>query len=238
MVLSLDKRTLYLGGEFTAVNSVGRSRLAAVTTPLATGCAAWRRATSVTGWDPDPSNDVNALAFASAKDGGDAYIFAAGAFSTLNGGTVLRRKIARIRTTDTGTVVAELGRGRERRGDAACADRLRPSVYVGGADMTTSAAPRAQEPRRGRFDDRPGDDLGPEPERHRAVHEVRRRAIFDDVSVSEQLPTLFVGGGFTQIGNPPKNRPGAAEIGTSDDGGATPWNPAIRAARPHTTSSR
>ena len=55
----------------------------------------------------------------------------------------------------------------------------------------------------------------------------RRRAIVDDFAIAEQLPTVFVGGSFTQIGNPPKNRPGAAEIGASDDGGATPWNPAV-----------
>jgi hypothetical protein len=38
---------------------------------------------------------------------------------------------------------------------------------------------------------------------------------------------VFVGGSFTQIGNPPKSRQGAAEIGASEDGGATPWDPAV-----------
>ena len=225
MVLSLDKRTLYIGGEFTAVNAVGRSRLAAVTTPLATGCGL-AAGNAVTGWDPDPSNVVNALAFASAKDGGDAYVYAAGAFSTLNGGTVLRRKLAKVRTTDTGTVAAwdpNVNVGATLHALFA----FGPSVYVGGSDLTTIGG--AARNNLAEIDSTTAQATSWDPNPNGIVQSIRhrRRAIFDDVSVSEQLPTVFVGGGFSQIGNPPKNRPGAAEIGASDDGGATPWNPGI-----------
>jgi hypothetical protein len=39
------------------------------------------------------------------------------------------------------------------------------------------------------------------------------------------LPTLYVGGGFTSIGSPATSRSGAAEVNIVDDGSVTPWNP-------------
>jgi hypothetical protein len=65
--------------------------------------------------------------------------------------------------------------------------------------------------------------------------EWRRRAIRDTANSAQQLPTVLVTGTFTKIGmpgpdgqQPLRNR--AAELGASDGGFATPWNPTLSSA--------
>jgi hypothetical protein len=226
MLLSSDKRTLYLGGTFTSVNAVGRRNLAAVTTPLATGCGP-AAGNAVTGWNPDPNNHVHALAFPTARNGGESYIYAAGAFSNFNGATVTRRKLAELRTTDTGTVVESWDAGVNNTATLYALATFNDSVYVGGAGMTTIGG--AARNNLAEINGATAQATSWNPNPNGAVHTVkhRRRAVFDEVAPAQQLPTVFAGGSFSQIGNPPRSRPGAAEIGVSDDGGATPWNPAI-----------
>ncbi|HZO58126.1 MAG TPA: sulfatase-like hydrolase/transferase [Solirubrobacterales bacterium] len=229
MILSSDKRTLYIGGDFTSVNGVPRRHLAALTTPLATACGS-AAGNAVTGWNPDPNNAVHALAFAGAKHGGESYVYAAGAFSNFHGATVTRRKLAQLRTTDNGTVVAGWDPGVNNTATLYAVEVFMDSVYTGGAGLTTigGAARRnlaeidAATARATSWNPSPNDTV-------QAI-EHRRRAVFDDVATAMQLPTVLVGGSFTQIGNPPKSRPGAAELGASDDGGATPWSPGIDAS--------
>jgi hypothetical protein len=224
LLLSSDKRTLYLGGTFTSVNAVGRRNLAAVTTPLATGCGP-AVGNAVTGWNPDPNNVVNALAFASVADGGQSHIYAAGAFANLNGGAVTRRKIAKVRTTDTGTVVEGWDANVNNTATLYALATFNDSVYVGGSGMTTIGGAARRNLAELNRATAQATSWNPNPNDTVLLLKHRRFAVFDDLPSSRQLPTLFVGGTFTQIGNPLKNRPGAAEIGESDDGGATPWDP-------------
>jgi hypothetical protein len=226
MVLSSDKHTLYIGGQFTSVNAVGRSHLAAVTTPYNSTCGT-AVGNAVTGWNPDPSNDVYALSFATARNGGEAYLYAAGAFATFNGGAVTRRKLAQLRTTDTGTVVdswdADVNPTATLYALATNAD----SLYVGGAGLTDIGGAQRNDLAEISGATAQATVWNPNPNGPVQSIKFRRRAIFDAVLPAAQLPTLFVGGGFTQIGNEPKNRAGAAEIGVSDDGNPTPWDPAV-----------
>jgi len=226
LLLSSDKRTLYVGGEFTSVNLTGRSRLAAITTPLSSGCGA-AAGNAVTGWNPDPDGPVHALAFATARNGGEAHVYAAGDFSSFQGATVTRHNLAQLRTTDSGTVVeswdANVNDAATLYSVAAFAD----SLYVGGAGVTDIGGAARQNLAEITGSTAQATSWNPSPDGAVQVVKHRRRAIIDDVASSAQLPTVFVGGSFSQIGNPPKNRPGAAEVGASDDGGVTPWNPAV-----------
>ena len=203
MLLSSDRRTLYVGGEFTSVNGIGRSHLAAVTTPLATGCGL-AAGNAVTGWDPDPNNYVHALAFPTARNGGESYVYAAGAFSSFNGATVTRRKLAELRTTDSGTVVESWDPDVNNTATLYALATFNDSLYVGGTGMTTIGG--AARNNLAELVASTAQATSWEPNPNGAVYSIkhRRKAVFDDVVPGNQLPTLFVGGSFTQIGNPPK----------------------------------
>jgi hypothetical protein len=230
MLLSSDKRTLYLGGDFTSVNGVARSHLAAVTTPLATTCGA-AAGNAVTAWNPDPNNPVHALSFAGSRHGGEAYVYAAGAFSNFQNATVTRRKLAQLRTTDAGTVVAGWDPAANNTATLYAVEVFYDSVYVGGAGLTTIGGAARRNLAELDAGTARATSWNPNPDGTVYAIQHRRRAIFDDVETASQLPTVFVGGSFTQIGNPLKSRAGAAEIGASDDGGATPWNPSVGAGQ-------
>ncbi|GMU74363.1 MAG: hypothetical protein AMXMBFR44_5600 [Candidatus Campbellbacteria bacterium] len=94
LALSSDGGTLYLGGEFGAVNGGGalRNYVAAVdtTTSLATA------------FDPDADAQVLALALLE----GDGTLFMAGDFTSLDGGATVRNRIAAFDTAGAGTVTA------------------------------------------------------------------------------------------------------------------------------------
>jgi hypothetical protein len=226
LLLSSDKRTLYIGGEFTSVNLAPRNHLAAVTTPLASNCGA-AAGNEVTSWNPDPNNPVYSLAFPTARNGGEAYVYAAGAFSTFDNATVTLRKLAQLRTTDTGTVVESWDPGVNNTATLYTVAAFADSVYVGGAGLTDIGGAARQNLAEITGSTAQATSWNPSPNGTVEKVQHRRRAILNDVAPAAQLPTVFAGGSFTEIGNPPKERAGAAELGAYDDGGATPWSPAV-----------
>ena len=77
---------VYIGGEFTSVDSQTRNRLAAL--DATTGTA--------TAWNPNPSGSVDAIAI------DDSIAYVGGNFTQVNGGES-RMRLAALRTDDTGT---------------------------------------------------------------------------------------------------------------------------------------
>jgi hypothetical protein len=84
MALDSTNGLLYAGGDFTAINaSTTRNRLAALSTSTATA----------TSWNPNVNSTVNALAL----DTTNGYIYATGAFTTVN--ALTRNRLAAVSTT-------------------------------------------------------------------------------------------------------------------------------------------
>jgi arylsulfatase A-like enzyme len=226
--LLLRGSTLYVGGDFTDVNGVARSNLAAVT---AAGCTT-PTAAAVTSWDPESNKAVYALADKQRSDGtlDTDVIYAAGAFTGFGQTTLVsRQKVAEIKTAD-GNIT---GWDAHANGGATLLTvaSSRGTVYVGGSGLT-SIGGRADVRNLAELDQSTALATSWNPRPDGVVNWIRWRrfAIRDAVGSAGQLPTVLVAGSFNKIGAPAADgsqptRSRVAELGASDAGYATPWNP-------------
>jgi arylsulfatase A-like enzyme len=207
----------YIGGTFTGIKGSNdaaftpRNRLAAVSAGNG----------SLTSWNPNASNSVNGLMWGrktASKGAAVTTLYAAGAFQQIGGAT--RRKVAEIKLSD-GTVTAwnpDANSGATVN-SLAVTDRY---VYVGGAGMTQiGGKPRNNLAEIDRLTGQVTDWV---PNPNGAV-----TSLVVNQKVSG-LPTIYVGGSFTTIGQPTVNRGRAAEINIADNGSATAWDPSPSAS--------
>jgi arylsulfatase A-like enzyme len=229
--LLLRGQTLYVGGDFSGIDSSSRSNLAAVTT----GCTP--QSATVTSWDPRPNKPVYGLADKVRTDASidPDVLYAVGAFIRFDGpqsGPVNRAKVAEIGLSDgvptqwdahpngTATLLAVRS---SRQG----------TVYVGGSGLT-SIGGNPDVRNLAELDQNTALATSWNPYPDGAVTSIhwRRFALHDVVNSAVQLPTVLVAGSFTKIGARGPNgeqsqRSKVAELGASDDGYATPWNPSL-----------
>jgi arylsulfatase A-like enzyme len=229
--LLLGSGTLYIGGQFTHVDGTTRSNLAAVTVP---GCAP-PAAAAVTTWNPSPNNFVYALTFSRVTPGA---LYAAGAFGTFTQGstTTTQRKVAEIRTTDTGSLTSWHPDVNGSATLLAVATGT-TGVYIGGNGLTSVGG--ATRTNLAEIDPVTAQATPWTPNPDGGVNSIywRRIAVADSVGAAAQLPTVLVGGGFTHIGKPLPGsgqpaRSKAAELDASDEGFATPWDPSLSTGSP------
>jgi hypothetical protein len=129
-VLALDAigGTIYIGGAFTTINGVARSRLAAVDT-----------SGTLTPWNPNASDSVYALTHVGST------VYAGGGFHEVNGG-VQRGGAAAFETAGTGTATAwnpRPGPNTDWSGWVATLAHTDSAMYLGGWFDTVGACPSA-----------------------------------------------------------------------------------------------
>jgi arylsulfatase A-like enzyme len=204
--------TIYLGGTFTGIKGTNdstftpRNRLAAVST--AGG--------NLNGWNPNASNDVNALMFGPPlyTGAGVSTVYAAGAFNNIGG--VARGKIAEIKLAD-GTLTSwnPSANGGATINALATNERY---VYAGGTNLTQiGGKARNNLAEIDRFTGQ-ATDWDPNPNGSVMSLGLRRMPVGG-------LPAVYVGGLFTTIGNPAAARNKAAEVNITDNGSVTAWDP-------------
>jgi arylsulfatase A-like enzyme len=219
---------LYIGGTFSRVGVTPRNNLAAVTPANCNGSAA----DSVTAWNPGPNNTVYGLASRAAAP---TTLYAVGAFSNFTQGAIAttRRKVAEIETAGTGAVTAWNPDANS--GATLLAVAAAPTgVYVGGNGLTTIGG--AARTNLAELDRVTGAATSWDPSPDGGVNSIywRRTAVADWIRSPEQLPTVLVAGGFSQIGRPlpgtgQPTRLKVAELGATDEGYVTTWDPSLTA---------
>ncbi len=223
--------TLYIGGQFTHVDGIPRRNLAALSVP-ACGAAA---AAAVTAWDPSPSNVVYGLAPGRT---GMNTLYAVGAFNNFGQGpgSTMRRKVAEVQTTGTGAVT-DWNPDANSNATLLAVTTGTTGVYVGGSNLTSIGGEARSY--LAELDPVSGQATSWNPAPDGAVHSIywRRTSVADSVAAAAQLPTLLIGGSFSHIGQPLPGtgqpmRNKAAELGASDGGFATPWDPSLNSTAP------
>jgi arylsulfatase A-like enzyme len=235
--LLLHGQTLYVGGDYTRIDNSSRNNLAAVTT----GCTP--QAASVTPWDPRPNRAVYGLSDRIRADAtaDPNVLYAVGAFSRFDGTinsvvtSISRSKVAEVGISDGiptdwdahangGATLLTVESSRQ------------GTVYVGGAGLT-SIGGNPDVSNLAELDQNTGLATSWNPYPDGVVNSIqwRRFALHDAVGTSAQLPTVLIAGSFTKIGKRGPNgeqsaRNKVAELGASDDGYATPWNPSLSSA--------
>jgi len=201
LAISPDGRTLYAGGNFSAVGGAPRRHLAAIDTA--------RDVNNLLDWNPDPDGVVRALAL--AADG--LTLYAGGSFTSFAAGTVARSNLAALNTStaaatpwapepDNSVEALLLG------GDGA-------TLFVGGAFQMIGAQPRSFLARLSLASGQ-ASDWDPAPD-----NVVRALAQAGDL--------LYIGGDFSAVdGGAAGSRNFAAALDTTVSSAgaiATAWNP-------------
>ena len=238
MRLSADLHTLYIGGSFTTVAGSARQNLAALTTryvktPITTTpdpddytCSESTPTNPVTNWDPAPNTTVTAMDFAAAEDGGETKLYVAGTFTSFGPSATPRSKVARVQTSGTGTLdswAPAIDSGATLNAVAAKGG----SVYVGGLMSSVGSASRTNL---AEIDASTGTATAWNPAPNLVVQSLVFNPVVNGTGGEGYLPSVYVGGQFTEIGNPPVTRLRAAEVSAADDGHVTPWNPPLVAS--------
>jgi arylsulfatase A-like enzyme len=202
---------IYIGGTFTGMKG---SNDAGFTQRNRLGAVAWNTG-SLTSWNPNATNAVNALTGGrkTSTGSGITTLYAAGAFQNIGG--VTRRKIAEIKLSD-GTLTswnpdANFGATLN---SLAITER---SIYVGGTGLTQIGGKARNN--LAEIDRFTGQATDWDPNPNGSINTLALRPEF------AELPTLLVGGGFTSIGQPQVGRQRTAEINLVDNGSATAWDP-------------
>jgi arylsulfatase A-like enzyme len=221
--LVVSQGNVYVGGTFTSVKGTGdvsfspRNRLAAFSiggTPKG----------QLKTWDPNANGAVSALLDGTKTVAGSTVrtIYAGGGFTTIGSGlnTVPRNRVVELDPTSGqptswspalgGTQVSALAVTPASPLD--CAPGSCGYVYAGGSPNLLAEIDRAGT----------GAVTSWSPNPNGAVNALRYKN-----GTLGGLPTIFVGGAFTQIGSPQSARRAAAEVNLSDDGSTTSWDPSL-----------
>jgi arylsulfatase A-like enzyme len=213
--------TLYIGGDFTRVNNSSdcsatagsqRNHLAAI----ATGTGA------PTSWNPDAQpqsgGSVYALAVAprTSPVSAQTTIYAAGAFSNIGTSNPAHARVAEI---DLATGAPTNWNPQLNGSYLYALATTERNVYLGGGPGPIINSPlRNNLAEVDRFTGAVT-DWNPNPD---GIVE----GLATTAPLGEALPTLYVGGRFSNIGSPQKARNRAAQVNISDTGSVTDWDPA------------
>jgi hypothetical protein len=176
---------------------------------------------------------VNGLAPKLTDAGLDSTVlYAVGAFNGFNQTPpVTRHKVAEIRTADGS--LTDWNPNANTSATLLAVASSRDAVYVGGTGLDSIGGSNDVK-NLAAVDQNTALATSWNPQPNGVVNSIRwrRGAIRDSVNLGQQLPTVLVAGNFTQIGNPDANgqqsqRSHVAELGASDSGNTTPWNPSL-----------
>ena len=261
LLLTSDKRTLYVAGGFATVRDPtsgldqDRTNLAAVTTPFASDCTAAPTPPSVTSWNVAPSGGnavVYDIAFVPTDPSGgqdDSKLYAVGSFTSVvipESTTVQQRKVVRLNTTGAGSV--DTSWNAELTGSASpTALAAKPdSLYIGGnGTMTLKAAGGGTVARDylAELDATTAEATPWNPSPDGSVLSLNFLPAAPGDGALGHLPSLFVGGTFSQIGCSPASTPSVApctpaarsrvaQLDITDGDRVTAWDPNPRATDP------